>query len=57
MTIKTCEMCGTNFVPWKPPDLVCKPCADAFVKFIDDTILEGIEHSWTQDGEGDGMAP
>ena len=56
MTDKICDMCGVHFESWEPPDLVCRPCVDHFVKFIDDTILEELA-DWTQDGEGDGMAP
>ncbi len=52
-----CDMCGTQFVSWKPPDVVCKPCADAFVKFFDDTIIEGLEDGGTQDGERDFPGP
>jgi len=48
VTSHLCEMCGTYFesfklAPGKLPDCVCKPCADAFVKFIDDTILEDLD--------------
>ena len=60
-----CDMCGTIFEPWKSPDVVCKPCSEAFVRFIDETILEELEEggwpqwsTWVrQGGEGDGRAP
>lgn len=42
MTDHLCDMCGSHFESWKPPDLVCRPCADGFVKFIDETILEEL---------------
>ena len=48
-----CEMCGMIFVPWKPPDVVCRACAKTFVKFIDDTIIEGVEGGCIQDGPAD----
>lgn len=52
-----CEMCGMCFMLWKPPNLVCKDCADMFVKFIDDTIIEGLEDDGTQGGERDFPGP
>jgi len=56
-TLADCEMCGMCFVRWKHgPAAVCKDCADMFVRFIDDTVLDDLDccedKDDTRDGDG-----